>query len=680
MRLLNARRSRHGSFRIHSVIAIIAVFGLGVWLGGVLFARQPAAREHSAAAAPEQPAQIWTCSMHPQIRAEKPGLCPICGMELVPVAQSASGDDTHPRRFSVDAAARELMHIQVVPVERKFVTAKIRMVGKIAFDETRLATITAWAPGRLERLFVDYTGIQVKRGDHLVSIYSPELLTAEQELRSAVQAVKNLRDGAPEMLRTTGEATLAAARGKLKRWGLTEDQIRDAETKGALSDRITIFAPIGGTVIERMGVEGAYVEVGMPIYRIADLSRVWVLLEAYESDLAWLHFGQTVSFTAEAYPGEKFTGKIAFIDPVLDDKTRTVKVRVNVSNEDGRLKPEMFVRAVVEAQIATGGRVMDPGLAGKWISPMHPEIVKNGPGTCDICGMPLVKAEDLGYVALQAGDADKPLVIPASAPLITGTRAVVYVEVLDADPPAYDGREIELGPRAGDYYLVKSGLEEGERVVVNGNFKIDSALQILAKPSMMTPPEQLGQEGETAAGTPEQANVPMSAPALFLEQLGAAAKTYDALQIALAADDVGRAQAALPDIRKSLDAVDMSLVMGDAHETWMKHLKAMQDALNAAAQAGTDLAKLRAAFDPLSTALIQAIRAFGLPENQVLYALHCPMAFDNRGADWLQTSQEVRNPYFGAAMPHCGKITEAFGQGEKKAAAADSQEEKPGHE
>ena len=229
-----------------------------------------------------------------------------------------------------------------------------------------------------------------------------------------------------------------------------------------------------------------YVTTGTPIYTVADLSEVWVKLDAYESDLPWIRYGQEVTFSAEAHPGETFKGWISFIDPMLDPKTRTVKVRVNVSNPDGRLKPEMFVRAVVQSQVVREGMVMDPNMAGQWVCPMHPSVVRAEAGTCDICGMDLVTTESLGYVAAdEAGQ--PPLVIPASAPLITGRRAVVYVEKPESEHPTFEGREVVLGPRAGDYYIVESGLSEGQRVVTKGNFKIDSALQIQAKPSMMNP-------------------------------------------------------------------------------------------------------------------------------------------------------------------------------------------------
>jgi membrane fusion protein, copper/silver efflux system len=192
-----------------------------------------------------------------------------------------------------------------------------------------------------------------------------------------------------------------------------------------------------------------------------------------------------VEFEAEAFPGDFFHGRISFIDPILDQMTRTVKIRVNINNADGRLKPGMFVRARVRADIAEAGRVMDNYLVGKWIGPMHPEIIRDEPGLCPICEMPLVPTETMGYVS--GGNVEKPLVVPASAVLKTGKRAVVYVKTPNMQKPTFEGREIVLGARAGDTYIVKSGLAEGELVVTQGNFKIDSALQIQAKPSMMNP-------------------------------------------------------------------------------------------------------------------------------------------------------------------------------------------------
>lgn len=447
--------------KVRFVIAVILTFVAGYIVRG------PGSQRGLSGSGQQSVSQKWYCSMHPEIIRDKPGKCRICGMDLIPMPGDAVGG-VGPRELVVSEEAAKLMEVETSIVERKFVTAEIRMVGKIEYDETRVKNITAWVPGRsrIERLFVDFTGITVKKGDHMVDLYSPELISAQAELLLS--------------------STKLLAREKLRLLGLTAEQIEQIEKTGKPVDHLTIYAPIGGVVVHKNATEGMYVTEGSKLYTIADLSHLWVKLDAYESDMMWIRYGQKVEFTVEAYPGEVFKGRITFIDPMLNDKTRTVKVRVNVSNTDGRLKPDMFVRAVVRAKVAQSGMVMAPEMAGKWICPMHPAVVRDNAGQCDICEMDLVTTESLGYIKADLPD-EAPLVIPASAPLITGKRAVVYVQMPNTEKPAYQGREIVLGPRAGDYYIVKSGLAEGEIVVTNGNFKIDSAMQIQAKPSMMNP-------------------------------------------------------------------------------------------------------------------------------------------------------------------------------------------------
>jgi Cu(I)/Ag(I) efflux system membrane fusion protein len=462
----------------HSTAVKIALIAIIAFAAGYFFKSLLPPSEADA----EEEQQWWTCSMDPQIRQPKPGKCPICFMDLIPVS---SPGDVGERQISFSKAAIKLMEIETTPVERKFVTAEIRMAGKIDYDETRVKHITAWVPGRIDRLYVDFTGTQVNKGDHMVYLYSPELLSAQAELLQAVKAAGNFKAGSSELIRRSVLATLEAAREKLRLLGLTREQIEEIEKTAKPVDHLTIYAPMGGIVIHKNATEGVYIDTGTPIYTVADLSSLWIKLDAYESDLPWIRYGQEVEFTTEAYPGEVFKGRISFIDPFLNAKTRTVKLRVNVDNSEGKLKPEMFVRAVVRSRVAGSGRVMAAEMAGKWICPMHPSVVKTEAGSCDICEMDLVTTESLGYVVDSPNEA--PLAIPASAPLITGTRAVVYVQVPGAEKPTYEGREIVLGARAGDYYIVKSGLAEGEIVVTNGNFKIDSALQIQAKPSMMNP-------------------------------------------------------------------------------------------------------------------------------------------------------------------------------------------------
>ena len=447
---------------------------------------------HDHAAAPAAPPksgapQIYTCPMHPEIRQPAPGRCPKCGMVLVPVKTGEEAASLGPRTLVLTPEARALLEVETRPAERRFVAAEVRLVGHVDYDETRLRRITAWVAGRIDRLYVDYTGIHVNAGEHMVELYSPDLVAAQEELLQALKAVRETEASNVEIMRTTARATVTAARERLRLWGLKKEQIEAIEKRGTAEDHLTIYAPLGGTVVEKAAFEGAYVQPGSPIYTIADLTRLWVQLDAYESDLQWIRYGQEVTFTTEAFPGETFTGRIAFLSPVLDARTRTVKVRVNLPDPEGKLKPEMFVRGIVRSRVAASGKVMDPALAGKWICSMHPEVVRDAPGACDLCGMPLVTTESLGYVAAAETDADRPLVIPASAALVTGTRAIVYVEVPGAEKPTYEGREVLLGPRAGDYYLVRGGLAEGEQVVTHGNFLIDSALQLEARPSMMNP-------------------------------------------------------------------------------------------------------------------------------------------------------------------------------------------------
>ena len=674
------------------------------------------------------------------------------------------------RQLTVSPEARALMSIQITPAQRRSVTAVVRMVGKVDYDETRLGYITAWVPGRLDRLYVDYTGVEVQEGYHMVYIYSPELYAAQQEL---IEALRSRKERGESSFFATGDIDLVdSVREKLRLLGMTPEQIAEIEKRDTPSDHMTIYAPMGGVVIHKNRQEGDYVQTGDRIYTVADLSHVWVKMDAYESDLIWLKYGQEVEFTTEAYPGETFVGRIAFEDRVLDERTRTVKVRVNVPNPEGKLKPEMFVRAEVRATIAGGGRVIDPDLAGKWISPMHPEIVKDEPGTCDICGMPLVRAETLGYITPEWADNVLPLVIPVSAALVTGTRAIVYVEDPTTEEPTFHGREIVLGSRAGDYYIVEHGLDEGELVVTRGNFKIDSALQILAQPSMMTPQgggggghDHGGRADDGPPGDVTPAAAAVQLPTSVVRQLAALQEKLKAVQSAVASDDLAAARTAfvefgeslravnaealddhprmiwnelsmlmtndvvegravisdenarrilsglaatmqrldaqfgiahaghivriydvpsefqaqlaelwngylqlgdalagddadtakqmLPSLTRALANVDMQLLTEPAaHEAWMREQNNLKAILPTFADA-TDLQQLRAAFEPLSGEMQVLVLQFGIGAEQPVYELHCPMAFGNKGAIWLQRDDQARNPYFGARMLKC---------------------------
>jgi Cu(I)/Ag(I) efflux system membrane fusion protein len=478
------------------VLAILIAFIIGYEMNGdgdqaakqdAESAMQSATQPATQPTARPEPAVEYTCAMHPQVRMPNADdRCPICGMELIPVANDVTHDVTAPiSNLTLSPAAAALMDVEVSPVIRAPANVDTRMVGKVEVDETRLSYITAWVPGRIDRLYVDYTGTPISKGDHLAEFYSTELLVAQEELIQALNALDRIGDNATASAKSTQTALLGAAREKLRLWGLLPEQIASIEESRSANDHITLYSPVSGIVVKKHATLGQYLDTGSMVYTIADLSSVWVVLDAYESDLVWLRYGQHVKFTTEAYPGETFTGLISFIDPILDEKRRVVRVRVNALNVDGKLKPGMFAKATAHATVAAGGKVLSPELEGKWVGPMHPEIVKDGPGTCDICDMALVRAEDLGYTTADSGT--DPLLVPATAVLRTGKRAIVYLSTGTHDAPSFVGREIVLGPRAGDMFIVNTGLSEGDLVVTQGNFKIDSALQIRARGSMMNP-------------------------------------------------------------------------------------------------------------------------------------------------------------------------------------------------
>ncbi len=638
-------------FGIGAVIAAVVIFFVGRWsVGGQ--AKEGA--EETGTEHVEEASSLWTCPMHPQIQLPDPGDCPICGMDLVPMKK----DDLGPRQFAMSEASRKLASIGTTPVTRRFVTRPVRLVGKVDFDETVVKTIAARVPGRLDRLYVDYTGVTVSAGDHLVWLYSPELLTAQEELLESRKRLKATGAEESTFLHDSNLRAFESAKQKLLLWGLTEVQIQEILERGEADDHMMITSPVSGVVIHKALNEGDYVKEGTRIYEIADLRHLWIRLDAYEQDLPWILYGQSVTVQTEAMPGEEFEGWISFIDPVLDQKTRTIKVRVNVSNPEGKLKPGMFVRAVVEARLGGGGRLIDGHLAHKWICPMHPAVVKDVAGDCPICGMGLKLAEDIGYV--ETKKSIKPLVIPVSAVLVTGQRAVVYVQVPGKKRPTYEGREIVLGPRAGGYYIVKEGLQENENVVTKGAFRIDSSLQILAKPSMMS---QKGEKG-TFSGMEVR---------MFRAKLGPLFEAYLAFHAALAKDDAKGARQAVQTISETLEELNGAILPRKPRSLWEEELSTLRMGATDGLEA-EGLAPLRKSFADISKAMLAVARLFGQPGSEVIYEAFCPMAFDSRGASWIQIGKAIHNPFFGTAMQSCGEIREEFkgvrSEGTKKAGVA----------
>jgi len=557
---------------------------------------------------------VWTCSMHPQIQLPEAGQCPVCFMDLIPLELDLD-EGADPATLNLTPAAAALAEIETRPVRRAFVDAEVRLVGRVDYAESRYRRITAWAPGRLDTLFVATTGETVVAGQPLVSIYSPDLVSAQTELLSAAAATT--APGSSAAMSETARRTLDATRDRLRQWGLTSTQIAAIERSGEATEHLRILAPVSGVVVGKDALEGTYVATGEDLYTLADLSRVWVELEAFESDLPFLRIGQPATFTLEALPGRTFTGEVVFIDPVLDRRTRTATVRLESDNARRDLKPGMFVRARVAAALDAEGRPL-----------------------------------------LDTAGAEAPLVIPATAPLMTGRRAVVYVRE-PGDEPRFTGREVVLGPRAGDHYLVVSGLAEGDQVVVKGNFKIDSALQILARPSMMNPAG--GPDAHSGHDHEFQAAALKNAGPRFFATLEPAVDAYLAFQAALAGDEATAAREAAEVLRGSVAAVDAAGSGGDLLVAWERTRQTLEGQL-AALLAADDIAGVRAGFDPLTDAfwsfLARVEGGAGYAGDATLRLFHCPMYGD--GADWIQTGTEAANPYFGASMLRCGSQTDTL--------------------
>jgi membrane fusion protein, copper/silver efflux system len=524
----------------------------------------------------------WTCSMHPQIRQDEPGDCPICGMDLIP-AESSTGSDHGPLVYEMTPEAVALANVHTSVVNLASAEKEVGLTGKIRFNEQKLSSVTSAFPGRVEQLHVNFTGQQVNRGDVLAKIYSPELLTAQQELLQAVR------------MKETFPALYRSAREKLRLWRLTDGQIDEIESSGQVRAEFNVLAGITGVVTSRNISQGDYVNTGTVMFEIADLSSVWVMLDAYESDLAWINPGSKISFTVPALPGQQFNAEITFIDPVINPGRRTAAVRAEAPNPGGRLKPEMFVNGIIKSNIR-------PGINS--------------------------------------------IVIPRSALLWSGKRSLVYVKLPGTEYPAFEMRELVLGPRLGDMYIVENGLDAGEEIVTNGVFAVDASAQLSGNFSMMSrPPVKT-----------------MEVPPAFQAQLTGLAGEYFKVKHALVESDPSKASAATGSFLKALSAVDMSLLDDEPHHRWMALLSDLRDM---AGEIGTteDLEEQREHFEHLSMSMIEVVEYFGL--NQRVYKMYCPMAFDDEGAYWLSDRDQILNPYFGDAMLSCGVIEQTYRQGSR---------------
>lgn len=589
---------------------------------------------------------IFTCPMHPQIRQPTPGRCPICGMELVPASNAAADLDEF--AVKIEPAQRRLANIQTALVESGPLEATLQTVGSIAIDESRQATIAAYIDGRLERLFADYTGVDIKKGDHLAVLYSPQLYAAQVEYAEARRALK-AADGMAAVQQAQ-ESLASNTRQRLREFGMTDEQIGELERTGKAESRLTIYAPQGGTVVEKLAVEGNYVKSGDPIYRIAELSTVWLMLKLFPEDATRIRFGQRVEAELQSLPGETLLGRVAFVDPVVDVKTRTVGVRVELLNENRRLRPGDYAMARVTLPIGSKGQVYDSDLAGKWISPMHPQIIRGEPGQCPICGMDLVPTARYGFAG-EPVPQPQSVYVPRPAVLLAGGNSVVYVE---SKPGQFEIRPVTIGPILRDKIIVLSGVKQGERVATAGNFLIDSQMQLAGKPSLIDPTRAIAQDNEHKGpltfGEVEITPIEGSAG----EKLESLFAAYFEVQQALAADQQPPTAAAQTlheaavELGKEtvLPAESIKLLLEiETHSAHLHHL---------------DLAGARKAFKPISHAVVTlSTQVRSAAAKSAFTHFYCPMV-PGGGGDWLQPGGELLNPYFGSEMLRCGEKVDVF--------------------
>lgn len=445
----------------------------------------PAGTSPSVAATPA--AEIWTCSMHPQIRMPKPGSCPICSMPLIRAGGETKRSTTDEPMLELSKHARAMASVETVAVERRRLSHELRAVGKVQYNETALATVTSRVDGYIERLFVDFTGIEVREGDHLVEIWSPDLYIAQEELFSELRSGGNVRPG---------------AKLKLQRLGMAPQQVDELIRTRTATERVTLLSPITGTVTEKMVVQKSAVKAGDVLYKLANLESVWVYLDVYEYELPWVRYGQSVEITSDAF-AQPLTGRVWFINPTVSDESRTIKVLINIPNEKKALKPGMFVSATIRAKLLANGMAAPTGVEGQWSCPMHAQILLPEAGPCPLCKMPLVQIP--GAREEPSPDEELVLSVPTTAVLDSGIRQIAYVE---RQPGEFAAVEVKVGPRAGVFYPVISGLSEGDRVAARGNFLLDSQFQIRGLPSLfnkegqaMAPGHQHGPAGATPDGS-----------------------------------------------------------------------------------------------------------------------------------------------------------------------------------
>ena len=574
---------------------------VGLFLGWFLFGNLSSTNtvhEHTEIANKNE---RWTCSMHPQILREAPGDCPICGMDLIPAETRADG--LLADQFKLTANAMALANIQTSIVGS--VAAEdnaIQLSGKIVENETMNVVQVSYFSGRIETLAIGFIGEEVFKGQLLATIYSPELYAAQQELITAVS------------LKDTQPALYKAVRTKLKLWKLSEDQINKIEMSGKIQENFPIYATVSGTVSEKLVAEGAAIQKGQPLFKIANLDTVWASFDLYENQINRFKKGQEITITTNTASNNFYKSKVDFIDPILNTSTRTVTLRAVLPNKGGMFKPGMFVEGQVKA--------------------------KNS-GTLEV------------------------ITIPSSAILWTGKRSIVYLKPT-LNVPVFEMLEITLGPKNGATYEVLSGLKNGDEIVTNGTFTVDAAAQLQGKKSMMNKKggtSMTGHEGHIGMSgsvhkVAKNKGGRLEVSKEFQQQLKEVLNEYIVLKDALVKEESNNIISQSEKIEALLSKVDMKLLENkEAQIFWMSLEKQLRVVVSSILKT-TAIKEQRNHFKQISASLIEALQVFGV--NEKVFIAFCPMADGDKGAYWISKEKKIINPYFGNAMLTCGEIKQVI--------------------
>jgi len=418
---------------LNKKIAIpLVVISIASAVGGGWYAWQHKGHDHTTEGKAAQGKLLYTCSMHPFITKDKPGSCPICGMELIKKIDNAPADGA-PQTPEQKQQAEMLGHVSmsanqrimanVATIEAKIgdLNKEINAVGIVQFDQSRQAKVTAWIAGRIDKLNVDTVGAYVSKNRPVAEVYSPDLLATQQEYLLAIKSREQLKGSPIPSISQNGEGLVASAKQRLMLYGVKESQIAELEKAGKPNIRLPIYTPLSGTVIEKMVQQGQYVNAGDVLFNIADLSRVWVEIDVFENEVPYVRVGQRVEIRSAVEHGALFNGRISFVYPFHDPKTHTVKARVEMPNSGHMLRPDMFVNAIIRVPLARG------------------------------------------------------LIVPVSAVVDTGKRQVVWVET---SPGMFEPREVRAGERIDDKVQILSGIKAGDKVAISGAYLIDSESQL----------------------------------------------------------------------------------------------------------------------------------------------------------------------------------------------------------